>query len=192
MTVPVRRHAYVRNTYVTMLFREDPLDTSLFIRLPDRYVQEEQEQNISASNETTRSVAPGLLERILDIFSPVSRVVLPSSGQSMRLDDASDSETAQMRVNNIIRNKVVNFVVPLAGRWAIFERFIQNYERVCLAGKERTRLVVVLFENDATQLVAGNKQSELIRQLFADLREKYQLDGDEKALNLIVNEGIFE
>jgi len=172
-----------------MLFREDPLDTSLFIRLPDRYVHEEQEQNISASNETTRSVAPGLLERILDIFSPVSRVVLPSSVQ---LDDASDSETAHMRVNNRIRNKVVNFVVPLAGRWAIFERFIQNYERVCLAGKERTRLVVVLFENDTSQLVAGNKQSELIRQLFADLREKYQLDGDEKALNLIVNEGLFE
>ena len=37
MTVPVRRHAYVRNTYTHMAFREDTLNTSIFVDVPEKY-----------------------------------------------------------------------------------------------------------------------------------------------------------
>lgn len=72
-----------------------------------------------------------------------------------------------------------------------------NYERVCLQQGERTRLVVVLFENDATPLIQDSyetkqrfyRQSYLIRNMFRQLRNKYSLDAQN--LELFVNASRF-
>ncbi|KAI8507303.1 Chondroitin sulfate synthase 1 [Branchiostoma belcheri] len=42
----------------------------------------------------------------------------------------------------------VHVVVPLVGRMKIFERFMRNYEKVCLQTKENVKLLVVLFKHD--------------------------------------------
>ncbi|XP_057330683.1 chondroitin sulfate synthase 1-like [Microplitis mediator] len=44
-----------------------------------------------------------------------------------------------------VENKVINFVVPLAGRFKTFERFINNYEQVCLITNAKTELLVILY-----------------------------------------------
>jgi len=189
MTVPVRRHAYVRNSFTSMLFREDPLDMSLFIHLPEKYRQsEEKRPEILSSTDSN-----GFLERILGFFSPALELNSIRAQNTMQQEKADLIEEAtRLKVIDHIKKKIVNFVVPLAGRWEIFERFIKNYEKVCLAGREKTRLVVVLFENDSSKLVDGSKQSGMIKKVFEDLRKKYELSEDEKALSLIVNEGINE
>ncbi|XP_057331409.1 chondroitin sulfate synthase 1 [Microplitis mediator] len=44
-----------------------------------------------------------------------------------------------------VEDKVINFVVPLAGRFKTFERFINNYEQVCLITNAKTELLVILY-----------------------------------------------
>lgn len=47
-----------------------------------------------------------------------------------------------------ISNKLINFILPLSGRFATFLRFIENFENVCLQKKEKVTLTVVLFPNE--------------------------------------------
>ncbi|XP_014667856.1 PREDICTED: chondroitin sulfate synthase 1-like [Priapulus caudatus] len=39
----------------------------------------------------------------------------------------------------------VHFVLPLAGRYTTFKRFLSNFESACLRGEERVTLAVILF-----------------------------------------------
>ena len=56
MTVPVRRHAYVRNSYVTILYREDPLDSSISHKLPEKYQTREEDQKPTLSALSTGTI----------------------------------------------------------------------------------------------------------------------------------------
>lgn len=47
-----------------------------------------------------------------------------------------------------ISNKLINFILPLSGRFTTFLRFIRNFEGVCLQRKEKVTLTVVLFPNE--------------------------------------------
>ncbi|XP_041464251.1 chondroitin sulfate synthase 1-like [Lytechinus variegatus] len=40
----------------------------------------------------------------------------------------------------------IHFIMPLSGRLEIFQRFMKNYERVCLKTNENTKLLVILFK----------------------------------------------
>ncbi|KAJ4451658.1 hypothetical protein ANN_03128 [Periplaneta americana] len=44
-----------------------------------------------------------------------------------------------------IRNKIINFILPLSGRFEIFQRFLSVYEDVCLQDDQKTTLTVVLY-----------------------------------------------
>lgn len=44
--------------------------------------------------------------------------------------------------------KIINFILPLSGRYQTFLRFLKNYEEVCLIRDQYTALVVVLFRNN--------------------------------------------
>ncbi|XP_043284509.1 chondroitin sulfate synthase 1 [Venturia canescens] len=47
-----------------------------------------------------------------------------------------------------LRSKRIKFILPLAGRFAIFERFLKNYEEICLLRDHQTDLVVVLYRRE--------------------------------------------
>lgn len=51
------------------------------------------------------------------------------------------SETKQFSV----KSKVINFILPLSGRFQTFLRFISVFESVCLQNNERVTLTLVLF-----------------------------------------------
>ncbi|KAK0087704.1 hypothetical protein PV325_000275 [Microctonus aethiopoides] len=44
-----------------------------------------------------------------------------------------------------VGDKVIRFILPLSGRYLVFERFLRNYEEVCLIPGDKTELVVVLY-----------------------------------------------
>ena len=48
-------------------------------------------------------------------------------------------------VSDPIQNKIIHFILPLSGRSEIFERFLKNYEEVCISSGEKTKLLVILF-----------------------------------------------
>lgn len=62
-----------------------------------------------------------------------------------------------------IRSKIINFIVPLSGRYEIFQRFLQNYEDICLISGEKTSLLVVLYQHKSENSL--NKTIDLIEQL---------------------------
>ena len=187
MTVPVRRHAYIRNSYVTMLFREDTLNTSIFVSVPDQYKPLNRSVNdLSNVNESSTHVAKKQSSSsfIKSIFSYLFNVqAIENTNNDIKVQDKP--KHSDMVLSEMIEMKTINFVVPLAGRWDIFERFMLNYETICLKTNENVKLVIVLFENETTT----PKQAERIKNLFKKLILQYNLSSANKQLNLIVTQG---
>lgn len=98
ITLPVRRHAYVQQTFSKTEFIEDP--------------------QLSKSAHSTS-----------DAFTSYSQFGSPL-------------------LDGDILNQKINFIVPLAGRYATFQRFMQNFEEVCFKNKENSELFIVLFDGD--------------------------------------------
>ncbi|KAL0122149.1 hypothetical protein PUN28_007124 [Cardiocondyla obscurior] len=61
-----------------------------------------------------------------------------------------------------VQSKVINFILPLSGRYEVFQRFLQNYEDICLATGEKTSLLVVLYQHKNENTF--NKTIDLIEQ----------------------------
>lgn len=59
--------------------------------------------------------------------------------------DGQQPVAAAKRLPDRVRSKTVHFVLPLFNRLATFDRFMDNYESVCLANDERVTLTVVPF-----------------------------------------------
>lgn len=80
-----------------------------------------------------------------------------------------------------LQSKIINFILPLSGRYEIFERFLRNYEEVCIKQGERTRLLVILFPHKKED--SFNKTISLVSLL------KYRYPSTQ--INVIENWGNF-
>ncbi|KAI4477100.1 hypothetical protein M0802_014776 [Mischocyttarus mexicanus] len=75
--------------------------------------------------------------------------------------------------NNVVgieEKSWINFILPLSGRYEIFQRFLQNYEEVCLKKtNERTKLLIILYKHKIEDTL--NKTMNLIEQLKYKYRD---------------------
>lgn len=85
------------------------------------------------------------------------------------------------RNSDPIHSKIIHFILPLSGRYDIFERFLRNYEEVCIKKGEKTKLIVVLFPHKKEE--SFNKTLNLVSHL------KYKFPS--AAINVIKNSGNF-
>ncbi|RNA03237.1 Chondroitin sulfate synthase 3 [Brachionus plicatilis] len=197
MTVPVRRHAYVRNTYSGLMFREDNFDSSIYFQLPEKYrsgtnrPSEADKSHFFGENKNLVKRLAGLVipDMVKNLFAPskTSSDNEPTQANKSLIIDANlvsinFTQTNSFYTNKIVQDKRIHFVLPLTGRWQIFTRFMKNYEDVCLKRRENAMLVVVLFQSEETKLILDEKsgllmkQSDKIEQLFQHLNQKYSLD----------------
>ncbi|KAK6631475.1 hypothetical protein RUM44_006002 [Polyplax serrata] len=51
------------------------------------------------------------------------------------------------------KKKIINFILPLSGRFRTFLRFIRNYEEICLKRDAWTSLFIILFKNERENTV---------------------------------------
>lgn len=58
--------------------------------------------------------------------------------------------------------KKIHILVPLTGRYDIFLRFMDNFEKTCLISKQNVQLVVILFSSDSSQ--DSSKHIDLINE----------------------------
>lgn len=49
---------------------------------------------------------------------------------------------------NIFQNEIIHIILPLSGRYETFQRFLTFYEEVCILNKEKTKLYIILYENN--------------------------------------------
>ncbi|XP_044146931.1 chondroitin sulfate synthase 3 [Bufo gargarizans] len=129
LTVPVRRHAYLQQSFSKPFFKEDEeLDVQSFLQ---------------SINSDTQSFS--FLSNSLKMFSALH--------MTKEMKEKSD--------------KKIHFLVPLTGRYDIFTRFMENYEKVCLIPKQNVKLVIILFSSET------NSDSNNHIELMAEYQNKY-------------------
>nr|XP_023021724.1 chondroitin sulfate synthase 1 [Leptinotarsa decemlineata] len=159
MTVQVRRHAYVQQTF-----------SGIFIREVDY------RPNTTQSLVSTESL-PVHKQIVNQLFSKITEQLQPI-----------------FSYHNSSTETLINFILPLSGRFNIFKRFMNMYEQVCLTDRENTRLFIVLFKNEDSP-EDHRLSSELVRGLttrYPDSPIRVVLSNETfsrgKALQLGVNE----
>ncbi|KAM9711236.1 chondroitin sulfate synthase 1 isoform 1-T1 [Dama dama] len=132
MTVPVRRHAYLQQTFSKIQFVE----------------HEELDAKELANKINQESGSLSFLSNSLKKLVPFQ---LPGSKNEHKEP----------------KEKKINILIPLSGRFDMFVRFMGNFEKTCLIPNQNVKLVVLLFNSDSNPDKA--KQVELMR----DYRIKY-------------------
>ncbi|XP_028829117.1 chondroitin sulfate synthase 3 [Denticeps clupeoides] len=132
VTVPVRRHVYLQQSFSRPFFSEDEqLDVA---------------ELVEAINTESQSFS--FLSNSLKIFSPFQ---LSESTKGMR-------EHHQRKVH---------ILVPLTGRYDIFIRFMENFEKTCLVTSQNVKLTIVLVDSNS------NQDHEKHLDLIKDYHNKY-------------------
>ncbi|XP_057685133.1 chondroitin sulfate synthase 1-like isoform X2 [Corythoichthys intestinalis] len=134
VTVPVRRHAYLQQSFSRAHFCEErPTDAA------ELAVRADRSSPSFLSLDSLKMLAP---------FLP-GRGDGPSPPPPLPADEK------------------VNVLVPLAGRYETFARFMANVERVCLIPRQNVKLVVLLFGDD--------NATERVRQAEVELLRRYHI-----------------
>ncbi|XP_078598995.1 chondroitin sulfate synthase 1-like [Branchiostoma floridae x Branchiostoma japonicum] len=79
-------------------------------------------------------------------------VVVQQSFQSVQFAEDDSEQQNSFTGDNLnggrtSHDDTVHIIVPLTGRTASFERFMENYENVCLQTNENAKLLIILFNN---------------------------------------------
>ena len=119
MTMPVRRHAYLQQTFMDIEFREEFLPV-----LPQ--------------------VAPSTLSGhfLLQLMPRFSQHFY-NAGNKGALQSSEPIHDV-----NIILNQTIHFIMPLAGRYQTFLAFMKNFENACLRTQGQIALAVMLFHSE--------------------------------------------
>ncbi|XP_028813086.1 chondroitin sulfate synthase 1 [Denticeps clupeoides] len=159
MTVPVRRHAYLQQTFSKIQFQEE----------------EEMDASELARRINQESDSLSFLSNSLKMLVP------------FRLGGSSSDQKEP-------KEKKVNILVPLSGRYEIFSRFMANFEKVCLVPNQNVKLLVLLFRTDND--TDRTRQIDLMEQYHmkyprADMDIKYVSGAFSRALALEVGSAHF-
>ncbi|KAL1267083.1 hypothetical protein QQF64_002758, partial [Cirrhinus molitorella] len=116
VTVPVRRHAYLQQSFSQPFFSEaEELDVG---------------DLVDAIGGDSRSLS--FFSSSLKIFSSFQ---IPGSTKELHK----------------LRQTKIHFLVPLTGRYEIFVRYMENFERICLIPSQNVKLTIILVDNDTNQ-----------------------------------------
>ncbi|PNF22984.1 hypothetical protein B7P43_G10389 [Cryptotermes secundus] len=156
MTVPVRRHVYLQQQFTGLEIRETVDGEEVHVK------PHEEEENDSVHEDPLEShhVQSTFREAFENGLLKIG--VLPGA--------LSPHETK--KALNKIRDKVINFILPLSGRIDAFQRFLSVYEDVCLQDDQKTTLMLVLYPSLTEPLSFSNSIN-----LMQRLQKKYPLSG---------------
>nr|CAD7571224.1 unnamed protein product [Timema californicum] len=135
MTVPVRRHVYLQQQFGGLEIRE----TVDGVEVPQPIVREQEgyePANLQADMSDNNLLSMGDLQPPLEI-------------------DNSPTDA--------VGTKIINFILPLSGRFAAFQRFVGVFEEVCLQRDKYVSLIVVLYQNPQAHDSFNQSASEVRR-----------------------------
>ena len=178
ISIPVRRHAYLQQTFArTQLNESSPLD-------------------VSAILAAIRSRKPGLFGSVLNMVKKRSHDIAKSIGLAskgkaevenssvkkiLRLDSGNFNSFAEETAQFVT---TVNIIIPLKGRHETFKTFMSHLEKVCLQTHDSISLLIILFTSEET---AGKEEDRKT----IDLLNKYALRYPTYDLRLIPINGVF-
>ena len=110
MTVPVRRHAYVRNSFTSLQFRQDNLESSLFVEVPLKYrgnkTNEFSSQQDMQATTASMTKNDGIVKNILSFLLPSFKNENEHSQMNKR--GLIESNSHSFQVKDSITSKVNN------------------------------------------------------------------------------------
>lgn len=130
ITVPVRRHAYLQQSFSRP------------------FVTETEELDVNELVAAINSESQSFLSNSLKFLS------------SFQFLESTKEMWDQSQ-------RKVNILVPLSGRYEIFVRFMENFEKVCLIPKQNVKLSIIVVDNEMNQ----SKGKHI--QLIEDYDRKY-------------------
>ncbi|XP_061411155.1 chondroitin sulfate synthase 1-like [Lethenteron reissneri] len=164
--VPVRRHAYLQQTFGRAEFAEErEMQAAEFAAAVDASAAAAAAAasadggGIAGGNAGDGSLLAVKLSNSLGLFAPFGRTpveaVLAAAGPS---------------------RERIHMLVPLAGRYKAFVRFMENFERVCLARPQNIKLVLLLFRPSSDDGGGGGGDGDAVGRpeaLVEEYRRRY-------------------
>ncbi len=176
MTVPVRRHAYLQQTFCELEFIEE-------VEVPPK-------------TKTTGIVSP--LATTQNFFHMVqqqfNRFGFYSAAAGNTNNVATDTQQEGSTLRTLL-NKTIHFILPLAGRFQTFLQFMNNVEEACLQFEEKVVIVVMLFHSDTddrTEDTIDYMRSLQARYKKHDLRVNQQKGPFSRAIALQQGASLFD
>lgn len=137
MTIQVRRHAYIQQTFAGVYIRDADADSPPIFS--------------ASSNEVSLPVHKQIQHALLNLHRNLQPFF-------------------KFGKNN--EEEIINFVLPLSGRYEVFERFMRIYEKTCLSRQEPIKLNIILYENPDSP-----EDVEKTRNLILEMENKYYDSG---------------
>ena len=135
MTVPVRRHAYLQQTFTEIQVTEE---TAM-----------ETDTKPQSNDPVISTQTSAFLQMVQKQFNRFNFYSANNNEKSEARNPAVNGESRQANaISDMVLNKTIHFILPLAGRFQTFLQFMHNLEEACLQFGEKVALAVMLFHSD--------------------------------------------
>ena len=158
MAMSVRRHAYLQQVFLPVEMREDGVEES------------HGEEGVPPRSAVQPESDGGSRSIVGPVKSWLNRLYKKDDAQT--LPPAPPSKLSEH----------IDIIMPLMGRFKIFKRFMENFEKVVLKTKDPVRLVLVLYES---------RQDPEAHQMTLDLVDFYRSTHSRQALEVVQTDSEF-
>ena len=140
MTVPVRRHAYIQQTFTALQFREE---------------LEHTHSSAQSHSDTTTSTTATSSHILQKLSHDLYRVAWGANDDGAVTKHTPHNVITEVPKMSDQLDDIIHFILPLAGRYSTFQLFMNNFESVCLNGShaQSVALVVMLFQSDTEDTI---------------------------------------
>jgi len=175
ISIPVRRHAYLQQTFARTVLHEDiPIDVHVL-------------------TTAVQNLKPGVLHSVLNSLRKKSLTVMKAVGLLSLLKNNSKSQISdsQKETNKRLSfdtgkyashsNEAaadvmpVNIIIPLKGRFDTFRTFMANFEKVCLLRNDPVTLLIILFTSKDPLGAENDRKTQELLNNYAKLYPQYEL-----------------
>lgn len=148
MTIPVRRHAYLQQSFSDIEFMEDAnSENNTEVTFPS-FIRNNKSNSLPANkNNFMVNFIANKLNQMWSHNSESSNKNLHQNGIKVQKTLTDVDENHQVLFKSI-EDKVLHFIMPLSGRYNTFLSFMGNFEQVVLKSSSKVVLYVVLFKNE--------------------------------------------
>ena len=130
LTVPVRRHAYIQQSYLEPEVQE--------ITHSDHHIAE----SVTHPRSTMLPTQKGFLAMVQNGINQFSHFYRSDT------ENKNIAQKIGVEAHLEVEQKVIHFILPLSGRFEVLQRFMSNFEEVCLKHESEVVLIIVLFKSE--------------------------------------------
>ncbi|XP_046966394.1 chondroitin sulfate synthase 1 isoform X2 [Vanessa cardui] len=158
LTAAVRRHAYLQQSFTGTDIRELPMGEPPPVEEPE--ILEQLDLNgKNYQNDYEDFDDPQVQNSFLDISKLNVREAFENSLLKIQSNLPKVLKWGDDEYEYPIYDRRIHFVLPLLGRFEVFNRFMKNYEDIVLKSDEAVSLIVVLYLDSKSPLDYSNSES---------------------------------